>query len=71
MDRLKTLDLPPLALLQEYLDDPSIIPKARITRPTRSSSSSVIKLVEPKCHADSNLSKVLYHQMHTRLERCC
>ena len=27
----------------------SIIPKARITRPTRSSSSGVIKLVEPKC----------------------
>ena len=29
--------------------DPSIIPKARITRPTRSSSSGVIKFVEPKC----------------------
>ena len=84
MDRLKTLDLLPLTFLHEYLNgvffeviyglvlvDPSIIPKARITRPTRSSSSGVIKFVEPKCHADSNLSKVLYHQMHTRLERCC
>ena len=29
--------------------DPSIIPKARITRPTRSSSSGVIKFVEPEC----------------------
>ena len=28
--------------------DRSIIPKARITRPTRSSSSGVIKFVEPK-----------------------
>ena len=51
--------------------DPSIIPKARITRPTLLSSSGVIKFVEPKCHADRNLSKVLYRQMHTRLERCC
>ena len=72
MDRLKTLDLPPLTFWHEYLDmvffvlfclfvffvfkiihglvsvDPSIIPKARITRPTRSSSSGVIKFVEPK-----------------------
>ena len=29
--------------------EPSITPKARITRPTRSSSSGVIKFVEPKC----------------------
>ena len=28
-----------------------IIPKARITRPTRSSSSGVIKFVEPECQA--------------------
>ena len=28
--------------------DPSIVPNARITRPTRSSSSGVIKFVEPK-----------------------
>ena len=27
--------------------DPSIIPKARVTRPARSSSSGVIKFVEP------------------------
>ena len=72
MNRLKTLDLPPLTFWHEYLDmvffvlfclfvccfvkiihglvsvDPSIIPKARITRPTRSSSGGVIKFVEPK-----------------------
>ena len=86
MDRLKTLDLLPLTFLHEHLDGvcvffkviyalvsvvPSIIPKARITRPTSSSSSGVIKFVEPKCYADSNLSKVIYHQTHTRLERCC
>ena len=28
-----------------------IIPKARITRPTRSLSSGVIKFVEPECQA--------------------
>ena len=63
MDRLKSLDLLPLTFLHEYLDmvfffkiiyglvsvDPSIIPIARITRPTRCSSSGVIKFVEPKC----------------------
>ena len=63
MDRLKTLDLLSLTFWHKYLDmvfffkiihgllsvEPSIIPKARITRPTRSSSSGVIKLVEPKC----------------------
>ena len=63
MDRLKSLDLLPLQFCHEYLNmvvffkiiygivsvDPSIIPKARITRPTRSSSSGVIKFVEPKC----------------------
>ena len=63
MDRLKSLDLLPLTFWQEYLDmvfffeiihglvsvDPSIIPKARITRPTRFSSSGAIKFVEPNC----------------------
>ena len=29
--------------------DPSIIPKACITRPIRSSSSGAIKFAEPKC----------------------
>ena len=29
--------------------DPSIIPKAHITRRTRSLSSGVIKIVEPEC----------------------
>ena len=29
--------------------DPSIIPKARIARPTRSLSSGVTKFVEPEC----------------------
>ena len=78
MDRLKTLDLPPLTFWREYLDmvffvllclfvfkiiyglvsvDPSIIPKARITRPTRSSPSGAIKFVEPK----GQTAKVLYH----------
>ena len=66
MDRLKSLDLLPLTFWHEYLDmvffyfkiihglvsvDPSIVPKARITRPTRSSSSGVIKFVEPKFQA--------------------
>ena len=63
MDRLKSLDLLPLTFWHEYLDvvfffkiihglvsvDPSIIPKAHIRRPKRSSSSGVIKFVEPKC----------------------
>ena len=31
------------------LVDPSIIPKARITRPARSSSSGAIKFAEPNC----------------------
>ena len=63
MDRLKSLDLLPLTFWHEYLDmvffyfkiihglvsvDPSIVPNARITRPTRSSSSGVIKFVEPQ-----------------------
>ena len=30
--------------------DPSVLPKARITRPIRSSSSGVIKFLDPKCH---------------------
>ena len=66
VDRLKSLDLLPLTFWQEYLDmvffyfkiihglesvDPSIVPNARITRPTRSSSSGVIKFVEPKFQA--------------------
>ena len=46
--------------------DASIILKVRITRPTRSSSSGVIKFVESKCQT---ASKVLHHQMHTRVER--
>ena len=63
MVRLKSLDLLPFTFCHEYIDmvfffkiiygfvsvDPLIIPKARITRPTRSSSSGVIKFVEPKC----------------------
>ena len=63
MDRLKSLHLLPFSFWHENLDmvfffkiihglvwvEPSITPKARITRPTRSSSSGVIKFVEPKC----------------------
>ena len=62
MDRFKSLDLLPLTFWHEYLDmpvffffktihglvsgEPSFIPKARITRPTTSSSSGVRALVK-------------------------
>ena len=39
--------------------DPSIIPKARITRPTRSSSSGVIKFVEPKCQTGTYQKSII------------
>ena len=63
MNRLKTLDLRPLTFWHEYVDMmffffqlihgllsvyASIIPKARVTRPTSSSSSGVVEFVEPK-----------------------
>ena len=63
MNRLKTLDLRPLTVCNEYVDMmffffqlihgllsvyASIIPKARVTRPTSSSSSGVVEFVEPK-----------------------
>ena len=56
--------------------DPSIIPKARITRPTRSSSSGVIKFVEPKCqtvtHQKSYIIRCIYvwHVVANELNLC-
>ena len=63
-DRLKSLDLLPFTFWYEYIDmvfffkiihgfvsvDPSVVPKARITRPIRSSSSGVIEFLDPKYH---------------------
>ena len=56
MNRLKSLDLLPLTFWHEYLDMVfcfkiihGLVSVRSITRPTRSSSSGVIKFVEPKC----------------------